>query len=195
MLTTTLACATALFLRVGFETLCRGSEVAALRAEDLQPGPSGGMSLLVRMGKTDPNGRGRTVVLSTSTTEIVQAWLIASRISHGLMFPRIDRSGASAGALTASGITKLLRKRATTAGLSHNLVPRLSSHSLRVGGAQQLTMMDRNLAQIMRAGGWRSIGTVSRYIESAELSVWEDGPAHLSFPPPTHGAPRTKGWA
>lgn len=180
---------------VGFETLCRGSEISELRAEDLIQTSQGATSLLVRKGKTDQTSRGRTVVLSPDTSAIVRSWLHRSGISRGRLLPRLDATGSKLGPLTTSAISRILKARARQAGIGDELITRISSHSLRVGGAQQLTMMNRNLAQIMRAGGWRSIGTVSRYIEGAENSVWDEGVAPLSLPVPSSRAPRVKGWA
>jgi len=91
--------------------------------------------------------------------------------------------------LTVTSISRRLRIRARQAGLPASIVSQISSHSLRVGGAQQLTMNNRNLAQIMRAGGWRSVNTVSRYIEAAELSVWDERPSAISLPLPTPSNP------
>jgi len=52
------------------------------------------------------------------------------------------------------------------------LAKRVSGHSLRVGAAQQLTMEGRGALQVMRAGGWRSMNVVARYIENVDLDLW-----------------------
>ncbi len=49
---------------------------------------------------------------------------------------------------------------------------RISGHSLRVGAAQQLTINGLGILQIMRAGGWRSMSVVARYVENVDLDVW-----------------------
>jgi len=43
----------------------------------------------------------------------------------------------------------------------------LSGHSLRIGAAQDLMSGGRDVVAIMKAGGWRSINVVARYIEAA----------------------------
>jgi integrase/recombinase XerD len=48
----------------------------------------------------------------------------------------------------------------------------LSGHSLRVDSAQDLLQKSFDTATIMRAGGWKSVNTLSRYIEKAEHNVW-----------------------
>ena len=179
---------------VGFESLCRGSEIATLRVEDLARTAAGTFTLLIRKGKADQTGRGRIVVLSARTAQVIEQWLIRSGLSAGILLPKFDKAGSALGPLSTVAITRILLNRARCAGLAEAQVLQISSHSLRVGGAQQLTMNRRNLAQIMRAGGWRSVGTVSRYIEGAELSIWEDQPIGTVAPvlPAKHRSVR--GW-
>ena len=47
-----------------------------------------------------------------------------------------------------------------------------SGHSLRVGAAQDLLCAGFDTAAIMRAGGWKSINVLGRYLEFAEHNVW-----------------------
>jgi integrase/recombinase XerD len=43
---------------------------------------------------------------------------------------------------------------------------------LRVSEAQDLLCAGLDTAAIMRAGGWKSINTLGRYLEHAECDVW-----------------------
>ena len=43
---------------------------------------------------------------------------------------------------------------------------------MRVGAAQDLLCAGYDAAAIMRAGGWKSINILSRYLEMAEHNVW-----------------------
>ena len=52
-------------------------------------------------------------------------------------------------------------------------IARTSGHSLRVGAAQQPTIDGHGMPQIKRAGGWRSIPVVARYVENADLRLWD----------------------
>lgn len=47
-----------------------------------------------------------------------------------------------------------------------------SGHSMRVGAAQDLLARGFDIAAIMRAGGWKSVDTVSRYLEQSHQNVW-----------------------
>jgi hypothetical protein len=44
---------------------------------------------------------------------------------------------------------------------------------MRVGAAQDLLRNGHDTAAIMRAGGWKSIDVLARYLEFAEHNVWE----------------------
>ena len=43
---------------------------------------------------------------------------------------------------------------------------------MRVGAAQDLLKMGYDTAAIMRAGGWKSVSVLARYLEKAEHNVW-----------------------
>jgi len=60
---------------------------------------------------------------------------------------------------------RAMRAAAERAGLSEH--SKLSGHSLRVGAAQELLLRGFDTVAIARAGGWRSIATLSRYLEPA----------------------------
>lgn len=68
---------------VGFDTLCRRSELVALAAEDLSPNHFGSLSILVRRSKNDPYGTGRIAHLAKPTVAVVEEWLEATGIERG----------------------------------------------------------------------------------------------------------------
>ena len=43
---------------------------------------------------------------------------------------------------------------------------------MRVGAAQDLLARGFDIAAIMRAGGWKSVDTVSRYLEMTKQNIW-----------------------
>jgi uncharacterized protein YsxB (DUF464 family) len=47
-----------------------------------------------------------------------------------------------------------------------------SGHSLRVSAAQDLLCAGFDAVVIMRAGGWKSVNVLDRYLEFAEHNVW-----------------------
>lgn len=157
---------------VGFDTLCRRSELVALRAEDLQPNHFGTASLTIRRAKNDPEGTGRIAHLSPLGLNALQAWMNVSDIDHGPLFRPVYRRVAISRHLNPFAVTRILKKLAATAGMDVETVERISGHSLRVGAAQQLTMNGVQLLPLMRAGGWRSTNIVARYVENVDMNVW-----------------------
>lgn len=65
-----------------------------------------------------------------------------------------------------------MKDSAEQAGLSKQEIAEFSAHSLRVGAAQNLLCAIYDMAAIMRAGGWKSVNILSRYLEYAEHNVW-----------------------
>ena len=57
-------------------------------------------------------------------------------------------------------------------GKSQDEAKLFSGHSMRVGAAQDLLKRGQDTAGIMRAGGWKSIKVLSRYLETAEHNPW-----------------------
>jgi integrase len=74
--------------------------------------------------------------------------------------------------LSTTTVKRLVKNAAKRAGLDASEVDAFSGHSLRVGAAQDLLKRGFDTAAIMRAGGWKSINVLTRYLENAEHNVW-----------------------
>ena len=157
---------------VGFDTLCRRSELVALRAEDLQPNHFGTACLLIRRAKNDPEGAGRIAHVTPLGLEALRTWMAAANIESGPLFRPVYQTVAVLRHLNPFAVTRVLKKLATAAGMDADTVYKISGHSLRVGAAQQLTINGVQLLPIMRAGGWRSTNIVARYVENVDMNVW-----------------------
>jgi len=158
-------------IAVGYDTLCRRSELAALRVEDLAPLEGSAMSILVRRAKNDPFGDGRLGYLTPNTVEILFAWLKAASIEKGWMFRRIASHNLGPNPLHPMTINRVLKATAKAAGLNSDIIATLSGHSMRVGAAQDLMTDGAGLLPIMKAGGWKSINVIGRYVECAEIAT------------------------
>jgi integrase/recombinase XerD len=66
----------------------------------------------------------------------------------------------------------MIKSAAKRDGLNPSNADKFSGHSLRVGAAQDLLRKGFDTATIMWAGGWKSVNTLSRYLEKAEYNVW-----------------------
>jgi Site-specific recombinase XerD len=157
---------------LGFEGLCRRSELAALRSEDVVENRHGQLALLIRRGKADQTGEGRVVTLSEATAGLLLDWIAAAGIEDGPLIRPVYRGKALARHMAGFSISRLLKSIAKRAGIDPETVMTISGHSLRVGAAQTLLGDGHDLLRLMKAGGWKSATTVLRYVDRTEIDVW-----------------------
>jgi len=159
-------------LLLGLAGGLRRSELSALLLEDLSFVEEG-VVVLIRRSKTDQEGKGMRVGVpygshpETCPVRNLKSWLSVLGREEGPLFCRIDRHGnLQEGGLTGQAMTRMIRKRATAAGLDGK---RYSAHSLRAGlvtGASAAGVSDK---RIMDQTGHRSLPMVHRYAREAEL--------------------------
>ncbi|MAN75934.1 MAG: hypothetical protein CML24_01730 [Rhizobiales bacterium] len=159
-------------IAVGFDTLCRRSELVALRVEDFHLNPGGTMSVLVRRAKNDQEGLGRMAHLSAETTALVQEWIAAAEQMHGPLLRPVYKDKIACRYLSPTIVASVL-KRLSRLAYDVETAKEVTGHSLRVGAAQTLTARGVGLLPIMSAGGWRSINTVAKYVENVDINLWQ----------------------
>lgn len=162
-----------ILVRLGFDTLCRRAELVALRAEDLAGNERGNYSILVRRAKNDQTGQGRIAPLSSETSARLREWLKKTGIETGPLLRPVYRAHLRPRYLEPVIVSRVLKKLSKRADAVTSTKANVSGHSLRVGAAQQLTLNGHDVLQIMRAGGWRSMAVVARYIENVDLDLWK----------------------
>ncbi|WP_304438364.1 tyrosine-type recombinase/integrase [Erythrobacter sp. AP23] len=74
--------------------------------------------------------------------------------------------------LETTTVRRVIKEAAQRCGLRQDQVASFSGHSMRVGAAQDLLKRGFDTAAIMRAGGWKSVNVLARYLEKAEHNVW-----------------------
>ena len=158
---------------LGYDTLCRRSELVNLLAEDVVALADGTARVLVRRSKNDPFGDGRWAQMSVAGFRHVRTWVEAARIVEGPLLRSVHGGVVQPGFLQATTVNRRLKLAARRAGRSETERRDLSGHSMRVGAAQDLMAAGRSLIQIMTAGGWTSVDVVGRYVREAEQNVWE----------------------
>jgi integrase len=151
----------AALLSVGYDTLCRSSELSWMRVEDVRLGEA---RIYIPRSKSDPFGDGRFAALSQPTVELVDCWLRASAINAGPLFRGLHTGDLGQTHLETSSIRRLMKVAARRANLSKQ-AEHLSGHSMRVGAAQDMLRMGCDALAIMTAGGWKNFEVVSRYVE------------------------------
>ena len=159
-------------LSLGYELLTRRSELVALRNEDLTLRQDGTLRVLIRRGKADPFGEGRIAFTSQTTAAMVGKWMTWRGEHVPWVFCPIYQSKPIPRSLSTTTVKRLIKDAAQRSGLDPAEIEAFTSHSLRVGAAQDLLCQGFDTAAIMRAGGWKSANTVARYLEYAEHNVW-----------------------
>jgi integrase/recombinase XerD len=160
-------------LLLGYELLTRRSELVALTTNDLEILDDGTMRVIIRRSKADPFGQGRIAFTSQKTANAVQDWLAWRGPDINYLFCPIYRGTAVNRDLSTTTVKRLVKSAAKAAGLETEDIDAFSGHSLRVGAAQDLLCAGYDAAAIMRAGGWKSVNILGRYLEMAEHNVWE----------------------
>ena len=158
-------------LLTAYDSLCRRSELAALRVEDIKESKTEKGALIgLRKSKTDQGGDGRWITLSEKTYLAIREWLEASGISSGYLFRGITKYDTPTLQLEGAQINRIYKRLANMVGLNHQLVKNISGHSLRIGSAQDLAASGTSMPTIMIRGRWSKIDTVMRYIENLDYS-------------------------
>ena len=153
----------AALLSVGYDTLCRSSELSWMRVEDLKLERH---RIYIPRAKNDPFGDGRNTQISLETCDLVSQWLTKSEISCGALFQGLHTGSVSGLHLDTSSIRRIIKSSARRANLLREAT-KLSGHSLRVGAAQDLMKAGLSQLQVMTIGGWKSASTLARYVENA----------------------------
>ena len=157
-------------LSIGYDTLCRRSELVALRAEDIESLPGGDGSILIRRSKTDQAGEGRLGYLSEESMLLTRRWMAAAKIRSGPLFRAVHSLAVDEHSLHPYAVNRILKALASRAGVDAATTRRLSGHSMRVGAALDMVENGIDLVPIMHAGGWKSPGMVLRYTQQIDLA-------------------------
>ena len=159
----------AAMISVGFDGLMRRSEIVALKVSDVEWRDGEIACIIVRRGKTDQVARGRVAWLTATSTELLREWL-SKCDERDFLFGPVYGKLLRYRQLNPVSVQRAIRRCLQEIGCDQ--YHGFSGHALRVGAAQELLRLGCDTAGIMRAGGWRSISTLARYLEKAELSVW-----------------------
>ena len=133
------------------DTLCRRSETAAARWQDMKEGADGSISLYIPISKIDQTGKGNYAHLSPETQELLIN-MVESRARHPKETDQIFRIGERQ-------ISNRIKAAAEHAGLEGDF----SGHSPRVGMAQDLAEGDFELLSVAQSGRWKSADSVVKY--------------------------------
>jgi len=162
----------AALLSLASDSLCRESELVAVRVEDLHHNRRRHTwSRHVPFSKTNQDGATPYCrFVSLETIERIRAWKAAAGITEGLLFlptgGRPRAIGVTDVALLPQEVARIFRRRAKAAGLDH--AGTTSGHSARIGSANDLAESGATGAQIQHAGGWKADRMVTYYTRRSE---------------------------
>ncbi len=149
---------------VAFECLCRSEDLIRFDIEHLQVVDDGSGRLLIARGKTDQTGEGKQMYISATTVRLLNEWLACAPRHSGPLFRPVSKSGVVGETrISHMAVVRAMKRAARAAGLDDSGI---SSHSCRVGAAQDLLAAGFSLAEIMEAGRWKSERMPARYTEN-----------------------------
>jgi integrase len=151
-------------LVLAYVSLCRRSELTALRFEDLSVEADGFATILIRRSKGDQEGLGAIVPVPQDAARYVMKWIDAARIKDGALFRAVRYSGSVGGVLDPGDVARIFKGMARRANLPADQLARISGHSTRVGSAQDMLRYKETLPAIMASGRWKSSEMVGRYV-------------------------------
>lgn len=156
---------------VGYDTLCRRSEIVEIQIEDIEIKDDKVGRILIRRSKCDQHGVGRISQISPRSIKYINSWLKASKLECGPLFRGIKQNKIQSNGLHPHSISRIIKYAAKKAGFSNATIKLLSSHSMRIGAAQDMMTLGFDILPIMVAGGWKSTNVLARYVENADKSV------------------------
>lgn len=155
---------------LGFAAALRRSELAELRAEDLQF-EKRGLILTIRRSKTDQEAHGVEIAVpyvaskSLCAVRAVKAWLDASAITVGPLFRSFDLQRRMLDkSIGGRDVANLVKKLASKARLDGDF----SGHSLRAGFATSAAAAKASLDAIARTTRHKSLSVLMSYVRPAQ---------------------------
>jgi integrase len=175
-----------LMLVLAYDGLLRVSELKALTIADFKTdeGALGetDATIHIRRSKTDQEGEGAHVFCRRNHARLAADWARALNLKpNDRLFRRLDRDGLpdphqGQAELSTKAILFEFKRAGRLAGLKDQ--QRVSTHSCRVGAAQDMAAEGMTDGEIMRSGRWQSMQMLVRYTK--ELRVHEAGMKRLS---------------
>lgn len=161
-----------LMISLAYDLLARRSEIVALTDDDCHPADGGAYRFIIRRSKADPFGYGRLAFCSPRSARLLEDWWAWRGQGIDWVLCPIYNDKPVNRSLSGTTVRRVV-KSAIAGLVDTDLdVEGFSGHSMRVGAAQDLLKLGHDTAGIMRAGGWKSLKVLARYLESAEQNPW-----------------------
>jgi site-specific recombinase XerD len=167
-----------MLLLLAYETMRRRSELVSLRIEDWVVNNESSSQILLRQSKTDQTGTGTLIYLGEASTLAIKDWIEATDLRTGCLLRGVPTGGALTECLDSGQVGRIYKKLARECGLPEEVKRRISGHSARVGGAQDLLACGASIAQVMAKVGWTKVDTVMRYVGYTPIQAINTEAAH-----------------
>ena len=158
----------AALISVGYDTLCRSSELALMEVNHVKFEGDAAAPIFIPRSKSDVAGDGRIAYLSPGTALILRRWIDNSGLRSGPLFRALHLNRPYHGPLATSSIRRIIKRATRRAGLDDAVARELSGHSMRIGAAQDMMAAGFDALAIMHPGGWKSANVVLRYVEHTQ---------------------------
>lgn len=160
-----------ILLSVGFDLGIRGQELLDIQMEDCEIHAGGG-TISLQKTKTRLKGEAPIKPISELSAHLLVEWFNAVGNVTGPLIRRVHRLGnISDKGLTLRALNYALKRLGKQAGYSDEMVASLSSHSFRIGHAQELYLVGESIGRIMQAQDWQSPQTVLRYLRKLQANT------------------------
>ena len=150
-------------IRMGRDGLLRCDELVSLRWEDIEYLADGAATGLIRRSKTDQYGKGAVFYISPQTTEILNQYRENEDNTDGFVF---HKQGNHYKEMSYVRANKIIKRWAKRIGENES---EYSTHSMRVGMAQDLLSAGLSTTAISIAGRWSSDNMVIRYTRQLDV--------------------------
>ncbi|MXW61198.1 MAG: tyrosine-type recombinase/integrase [Acidimicrobiaceae bacterium] len=144
-------------IALAHDAALRSSELLALRWGDIETPQENGINIVrIRWSKTDQKAQGAVAPMSDFTAQAITRIKPINANPRGRIFD-----------MSPSTLARRIRAAAEAAGLDH---ANITSHSPRLGIAQDLAAAGVPMPGLMQAGRWKSPATAVRYTEHLSAS-------------------------
>ena len=145
-------------IRLMSDCLLRVSEVVAVNCGDLEE-----KTLIVRSSKTDQEGIGEALYITSDTRRIITLYREKAGIERGALFRQVRRGDhIQTGRLSKRSARRQIRYWSELAGVEGFI----SGHSLRVGSAVSLAQAGASVVDMQTAGRWKSADMPAHYAKA-----------------------------
>jgi integrase/recombinase XerD len=135
-------------MSLGYDLLTRRSELVSLRDHDMELCANGTYRFLIRRSKSDPFGAGRLAFCSRRSAHLLEDWLAWRGETTDWLFCPIYQDLPIDRSLSATTVKRMIHAAARRC-CAPEIASGFSGHS-------------------MRAGGWKSVNILARYLEYAD---------------------------